>query len=266
MRIAFISPENWFLELARELSKTHEVLVNSCDKDIDLIFGASITKQDEIWDFHKKFPYIPMANYNWDLYDWQRVTPRPWEYHWGKYGELLRQSKINFASSTCTKNRAKQYYGIDSEVVLTFVPVFDAEVSDRGYIYQPLREQPDKNWGLVESVCEELGLECITHTTPYEKYQEVLAGCNLVISGLYEASTGSLSLVEAAYLGKPCLVIDSPYNGGTEYLSGVPTFKDKEELKEKILSDIKPTPLVHDFSVGRMAKEICESISRHLGK
>lgn len=273
MKVALIFPDNWFMKLAESLQKLGvTVFKNKCNAEVDFIIGGSISQMTNIWAWHKLYPNIPMANYHWDMYSWQIERPRDHThiYEYGLYKELLKMSRIVWVPSECTRKRTLEYFGIDSEVLHTYVPVFDYEITRGDYIYQPLRKQPDRDWGLLESVCEEIGIKCVTHAEPYEEYQKVLAGCKAVVSPFYEASTGSLSLVEAAHLGKPCLVSDSPYNGGNEYLSGVPTFKsgDREDLKQKLLDidSLTYTPIFMDFSIEAMAKKICKSISQHLGK
>lgn len=271
MKVALIFPDNWFMKLAEGLQKLGvTVYKNKCDGTVDLIIGGSISQMNYIWAWHKMYPHIPMANYHWDMYSWQMERPQEHvhDYDYRLYAELLEMSKIVWVPSECTRKRMLEYFGVESEVLYTYIPIFEAETTRGDYIYQPLRKQPDKDWGLLESVCEELGVKCVTHAEPYEEYKKVLAGCRAVVSPLSEASTGSLSLVEAAYLGKPCLVSDSYYNGGNEYLPGVPTFKagDREDLKQRLLAEITYTPVSKDYSLDSMAQRLCGSISRHLGK
>ncbi len=64
------------------------------------------------------------------------------------------------------------------------------------------------------------------HDCTYQEYQDAVAGCRFLVSHYYEASTGGLTLLEAYYLGKPCLISDSPWMGGRDYLGDRATYFD----------------------------------------
>src|SRR5687768_637649 len=87
-----------------------------------------------------------------------------------------------------------------------------------------LREIPDPWWGMFEKCCEEMEIPYKTtrHELSYREYQEAVANCRFLCAPLYELSTGGLTLMEGHYLGKPCLLSDSEWNGARDYMNGFP--------------------------------------------
>lgn len=201
-----------------------ETLVNNhTDPDVDFVIGASVSVLSDIQRYHKKFPNIPMINYNWDVYEWVWTHPRGRSYDWVGYGEILKKSKEIWCPSESVVKRNKEWYGISekkSYIIKTFVRLFEHENPlDKRYVLNPLRQIPDRNFGWFEKACGELGIpfKSSNHGLSDEQFKEVVAGCSFIVCPWYEASTGGLTLVEGYALGKPVLISDSPYMGAFDY-------------------------------------------------
>lgn len=214
----------------------------------DVIVCMGVSLQDEAFALVKRYPGTPLAVYNWDCYEYVWTNPRPREYDFRKFGELLHIADKVWVPSHCTGERTTQWWGIAPskiERILSSVPYWDhANVEDLGYVYCALREIPDKWWGKLEQACAELRLPIIMskHEFDYKHYQKALAACRVIVAPLYELSTGGLSLMEAYYLGKPVLINGSKWNGGADYLGDRAHYFndcDYEDLKRKLLAIYK---------------------------
>lgn len=193
--------------------------------------GVSV--MEETFDALRRFKNIPLFAFNWDVYKWvwldgmegrkqARHDSRRNEYNYVRYGELLKQATEVWVPSECTGRRTTQWYGLTNwYTILSSVPYWDYHnVTDKGYVYCALREIPDPKWDILEKACRELKITLVMtkHEVPYEEYQRTLAQSSLLVSHCYELSTGGLSLLEGYYLGKPCLLSNSEWHGGRDYL------------------------------------------------
>lgn len=240
MRICQIASGSSITDLSEMISAHGDYdLSYDCDKDTDLIIGWSVTMMDLIEKAHNMFPHIPMVNYNWDIYGWVWETPREGEYDYKRYGELLKQSTEVWCPSKVTVDRQKQWFGVDGEVIITACPYFDAPTKDGDFILNGLRRLPDKNDGIFEQACEELGLpyKSPNHELSLEEFRKLEAECTFNVVPYHENSTGGLSLIETYYLGKPQLISNSPWQGGNEYIQDRATqfqWDDINDLKKKL--------------------------------
>ena len=188
----------------------------------DAILGMGVGAIADSFQAIERWPGIPFFAYNWDTYEWVWENPRPNEYDYKRYGELLAKAREIWTPSYCTCLRTKQWYGLDSKVIPSAVPFWSypsEKIVDNGYLLCPLREIPDKNWNWFERACKELDIpyRMSKHDLSFEDYQKTVAGCRGIVSHLYEASTGGLTLMEGYYLGKPCLLSNSTWHGGKDY-------------------------------------------------
>lgn len=253
IKICQIASGSSITDLTDMLSPWGDYEISSdCDDSFDFILGWSVTQLNKIVHALERFPKIPMINYNWDIYEWVWKTPREGEYDYKKYGEILKQSVEVWCPSEAEKDRTKKWFGIDAKVIKTSVPYEhykDADIRDDGYILNPLRKIPDKDWGVFEKACEELGLpyRSTDHQFDYSEFRDILAGCKFVVSPLRELSTGGLSLIEGYWMGKPCLLSDSPGHGGKDYMGDRAVYyryDDFEDLKTKLKDMYYKTPIV----------------------
>lgn len=201
----------------------------------DALISMGVSIMEETFRALERFPGVPLYCFNWDIYQWvwepgqegkvQAKHPsRQNEYDYVRYGELLKQAREVWVPSACTGRRTTQWYGLTNwSVILSACPWWDwpaEDIRDDGYALCTLREIPDPWWGKFEQACEELGIpyRCTRHEVGYREYQEAVAHCRFLCAPLYELSTGGLSLLEGYYHGKPCLLSDSEWNGGRDYL------------------------------------------------
>lgn len=188
----------------------------------DVLISMGVTIMEETFAALKRFGDVPLYCYNWDCYEWVWSRPRPGEYDYKRYGELLKQAREVWVPSYCTGERTTQWWGIKNwNVILSACPYWDhPNVHDGGYALCTLREIPDPWWGKFEECCARLNIpyKMSLHEKTYQEYQDLVAGCRFLCAPLYELSTGGLTLMEGYYLGKPCLVSDSRWNGARDYL------------------------------------------------
>ena len=213
----------------------HEVWVehpgsNSIPSRPDVLISMGVTVMEETFAALTRFPNVPLFCYNWDVYAWVWDRPRPGEYDYRRYGELLRQAREVWVPSRCTGRRTRQWFGLTNwHVILSACPWWDwpeDNILDKGYILCSLREIPDPYWGRLERACAELDLplRMTRHECSYAEYQQAVVHCRFLCSPLYELSTGGLTLLEGYYHGKPCLLSDSPWHGGRDYLGNRATY------------------------------------------
>lgn len=219
----------------------------------DVIISMGVTIMEETFQAIAKFPTAKLYCWNWDVYAfiWQpglegkvqaKHPSRPSEYNYVRYGELLQLATEIWVPSACTGQRTTQWYGLKNwHVILSACPWWDhANVHDGGYALCTLREIPDPWWGKFEQACGELGIPYRTtrHEVSYQEYQDAVAGCRFLVSPLYELSTGGLTLMEGYYHGKPCLLSDSEWHGGRDYMGDRAVYfrhGDMEDFKVKLL-------------------------------
>jgi len=230
-KLYWVSSGGWLDRIAEELRRIgHEV---GEIPDPDFILGMTHSKVGEIKRVHQKYPKAFLINYNWDMYEWRREQDK-------EYEKLLYHSTEAWCPSQSVVYRMSQWLGLtNGNILKTYIPYFKAEISDKRYVLNPLRELPDRNYGFVEKVCKELNIPCVTpnHQLSQKEWEKTVAECSFLVSAYHEASTGGLSLIEGLYLGKPSLVSNSLHHGGRDYLGEWGFyFKDDDilDLKQKI--------------------------------
>ena len=151
---------------------------------------------------------------------------------------MLRNNTV-IVPSHAQQLRLKELLGVESHVVKTGFPTWDAEVTDEGFILDPVRYYPEENRDWAERAAQELGIPIVhsEHQFSLEEFRKLVSSCTFMTCCYREASTGGLTLGEGLYLGKPSLVSDSPYMGAKDYLGEFGTYfkhDDFEDLKEKM--------------------------------
>jgi hypothetical protein len=224
-----------------------------------------------------RWPGVPLFIYHWDAYSWVTESPRPGEYNYGRYRELMEEAVEIWTPSRATQDQLRQTWGLSSIVVYSAVPRWQDQAwcsaRDQAYALCSLRRLPDRHVGWFERACAELDIPYVmmNHGLSQKNYQSMVLGARLLVSHYEEASTGGLTLLEAARFGIPSLVFDGPYNGAKEYLGeAARTFKNYWELKSR-LADMYFHPyrvdgsFVSKFSDRNMALAILERIHANLG-
>lgn len=150
--------------------------------------------------------------------------------------------------------------------------------SQGDYALCALREIPDPWWGKFEAACEKLGIpyRMPKHELSYEEYQATVANCRFLVSPLYELSTGGLTLIEGYYLGKPCLLSNSRWHGGSDYFGPNATYFEhgnEQDFMDKLLAMWQNPPQLDvnecqrwvkdNFSDRRMIEDMLNDVTRY---
>lgn len=225
----------------------HEIRLNTwlCShaSDPDIILCMGVGAMVETYKALEQHPSAKLFVYNWDCYEWVWKNPRPGEYNYIRFGELCKKAEMVFTPSECTALRTKQWWGIDKvHTILSCCPKWDStpNISNGDYVLCCLREIPDKKWDQLEKACKETNLRLVMtkHEAHYEDYKDLIANCRFIVSHLDELSTGGLSLLEAYRIGKPVLLSDSHWHGGSDYFGHRAIYfryNDFEYLKYRLL-------------------------------
>lgn len=215
--------------LVKELSDFDVLCQNTLTNDCDFIFcGGFLDYQDAYKQY--KGSNIPIIHYSWDIYPFN-VNGDPKDRYtrlWKEYLEALKTCFEIWVPSECTVDRTREFTGRDSVVIKTSVRPFPTKVVNPGNcVIDPMRRYPDQCAGWVQKACAALGIPCVeTKSLSNSQYREAVGGCRLLVTSTYEASTGSLCLLEGYYHGKPILVTNSPRNGAVDYFGSRATYFD----------------------------------------
>lgn len=216
----------------------------------------------------------PLAIYCWDYYLFAH-DGRHTGWDWKRYAELMKQADIIFVPSLAQKFRLKELLGLESTVVKTGILTYEHEVTDAGFILDPLRYYPVEQAKWAEQAAQELGIPIIhsEHQYSEEEFRKLVASCSFMTCAVPEASTGGLSLSEGLWLGKCSLISNSPYQGANDYLDKFSiTFQwdnyenFKEEMKKLwMLRPLKFSArnyITKELSFDNMAKGLYEGIKK----
>lgn len=257
-----------------------KVKFDHTDERPDAVVCMSVSRTSQAFDALRRWPGVPFFVYHWDCYSWIWTRPRPNEYDYDFYGRMLKQAHEIWVPSRCTALQAKQWWDVTCRVLRPSAPTWDApNVKDGGYALCTLRRLPDECEGWFERACEELNLSYYrpNHALPYHRYQELVAGCRVVVSHYKEASTGGLTLLEAYHLGKKVLLTDSLWNGANEYFGDravhfpyddYPVFRDTLGNVMQNSGYVAPDHrewVRENFSDERMLGEMLERLNANLG-
>jgi glycosyltransferase involved in cell wall biosynthesis len=252
-----------------------KVFTFSQPEDADVIFCASIVKMNEALSI-KSATNKPLVVYCWDYYKWAHEGAD--NYNWKRYADLMKRASLVIVPSSGQKRRLKELLDLDSEVVLTGAPTYEAEATDGGFILDPVRYYPEENRNWAETAAQKLGIPIVhsEHQFTAEEFKKLVASCTFMTSCYREASTGGLTLIEGLYLGKPSLISNSPYQGANDYLGKYAykfQYDDFDDLvrvmekmwKERPKFDVKETrAFIETMSYDKMAQGIyhlCTQIS-----
>lgn len=237
-------------------------------EEADFLYLASFFKLNDAIKLKTEHS-IPIVVYCWDYYSWKHDSEAQWR-HYADF--LIHHADLVIVPSEAQKLRLKELLGVDSTVIKTGIPTYEAKTNDGNYILDPVRYyEGDPNNGWAERAGAELGIPVIhsEHQYNVEDFRNLVANCTLLTCPYVEASTGGLSIMEGLYLGKPSLVSDSPYMGAVDYLGEYGyyfKYDDYEDFKKQIayLWEMRPQMDVRDqpelFSYDQMAKKICEAV------
>jgi len=74
----------------------------------DAIISMGVSIMEETFEAIRRWPDVPLFCYNWDTYEWVWSNPRPGEYDYNRYGDLLRKATQIWVPSNCTGRRVTQ--------------------------------------------------------------------------------------------------------------------------------------------------------------
>jgi hypothetical protein len=248
----------------------------------DAILSMGVESLEYTWGALGAWPGVPLFCYNWDTYAWTWIRPRDPEWDYRQYGKLLQKATEIWVPSTCTGRQTSLWWGLYNwKVILSNCIWWEYDnVRDDGFILCPLRRLPDNWCGKFEQACQELNLphKMPDHNLPFEEYQDLVASCRFLVNHYQEASTGGLTLLEGYYLGKPCLITDSEWNGAKDYFgSNRATYfyhGNMVDFKHWLQWMWESTPsvqldhrqwVIKNFSSQRMIRDILERINAHIG-
>jgi hypothetical protein len=248
--------------------------------EADFIFCASVMKMREAM-VAKANSHIPLVIYCWDYYLFAHDgRHKGWE--WKHYAQFMKDADLVLVPSSGQQLRLKELLGIDSVVVKSGITTYDLPIIDGDFILDPLRYYPEEQRTWAEQAAEKLGIPIIHSEHQYKKedFKKLVASCTFLTCCVPEASTGSLTISEGLWLGKPSLLSNSPYMGGKDYLKDYATYfqwddfddlvakmKDMWENRRKLdLEEVRSymrKELAHDKMISDMYEAIHNHIKTH---
>lgn len=207
-------------------------VVSSPESRCDLCFCGSLFKSRSVRVLNRR-RRIPVVYYNWDLYPWV-VKNRP-VMGWPRFLIDLNTAARILVPNEGTRLRTTELVGRESHVVLSPVsvwqvpPPFDGHPKPGSYVLEVSRDYDwDKGYKYVSDACS-LRNEPLLRTackTPWDEFRWLVANARCLLTGLDEASTGGLTLLEGYAHGVPVVASDSPLNGAREYFGDRATYFD----------------------------------------
>ena len=199
-----------------QLNAMRKVFEFTTPEEADVFLFASFFKTREATSLISQYDK-PLAVYCWDYYQWVHEHRTP---SWVEYAEIMKRADVVMVPSYEQQTALKDLLGIDSVVVKSGILTYDHEITDEGFILDPLRYYPLPECQWAEQAAKELNIPIIhsEHQFTLEKFRKLVASCSFMTNCAREASTGALTISEGLWLGKPTLLSDSPYQGGRSYV------------------------------------------------
>lgn len=239
-------------------------------EDCEVIFCASVVTMDTAL-LARANTHKPLAIYCWDYYLFAHDgRHKGWD--WKRYAQMMAEADMIFVPSSAQQLRLKELLGLESIVVKSGILTYEHEITDGGFILDPLRYYPEEQAKWAEKAAGELGIPIIHSEHQYneEEFRKLIASCTFMTCCVPEASTGGLSLSEGLWLGKVSLISDSPYQGANDYVGSYAygfKWDDYEDLKRvmAVLWKYRPTVdareyMTKELSFDKMAKGLYENI------
>lgn len=219
--------------------------------DCEAIFCGSIEKMEAIEDRLGLYPAVPTIHYNWDLYDFNLAGTGPQGGLWAKYLQVLQAATEIWVPSRCTVEATLAATGRDDAVVMPAAvrPFPTSRPGPRAgqYILDPMRHYPDEGRADLDRAIERLGIPLVRteNRLHWDHFVGLVNDARFLVSTYRQASTGSLTLLEAHQLGKPVLLTNAPHNGGKDYFGLRARYYQwdaPEDLEEQLVSLWHSTP------------------------
>jgi len=223
MRISFIGGQGSYMDyFYNELRKLrHEVLVNDCDKDCDIIMCENRNQWQMARLFRTAYPHIPLICWNWDWYDFLKKDGKfvgddmfGFQPAYDEFTKLIKESKELWSSTKEWADKCEKDTGVKTAFYhYCFILPFEweGENKDWGYIIQASRRAESKRFDWYEKATDELEI-------PYKSYHpavnsrpdyiRTVKNCSFMVLASREEGVG-VSPIEGAYCKKPLLLADS---------------------------------------------------------
>lgn len=247
--------------------------------EADVIYCASIVMMSQARAAARQVDK-PLVVYCWDYYLWAHKGRHYDGSDWAEYARFLQDADLVIVPSAGQQLRLKELLGIDSVVVCSGILTYEHEVTDGGFILDPVRYYPEENRDWAVEAAKQLGIPLIhsEHQYSQEEFRKLVASCSFMTCAYREASTGGLTLMEGLALGKVSLVSNSPYMGARSYLGDLGRYfqyDDFEDLKAKMLELWRERPTIakvdvdahmQAYTFDAMARGLKEAICAHVLK
>ena len=236
MRISFIGGQGNYMDyFHKELRLLrHEVLVNECDKDCDVILCENRNQWQMARDFTTKYPHISLICWNWDWYDYLKEDGKFISTgmfgdanNYVEFNKLIKESLELWSVSPETGEKCEKDLGIKSKFFYKYFLLpheWEDKKRDFGYIVQGSRLDPNKRFDWFERAAEELSIPFKSCHPPSStlkdegtsrpNYIRSISNCSFNVLASREESGGGTSTIEASYCHKPVLTSD---NGGAKF-------------------------------------------------
>lgn len=292
MRISYVGgTKNYMDYFVKELRKLrHEVLVNDCDENCDVILCENRNQWKKAREFKTEFPHIPLICWNWDWYGYLKDENGKFKdnvmfgsaENFEEFNKLMKESLEVWSVAPETGENCEKDIGVKSKFFYKYFLLpfeWKGEKKDHGYIMQGSRNDPNKRFEWFERAAEELGIPYkSTHPltsaingngNTREDFINTMKNCRFNVLASREESGGGTTTIEASYCKKPVLTSD---NGGAKYFweDDIWYFKkdDYEDFKRmmKWLWENYDTPEVKE-KTERAYQRVCrEFLPEHFAK
>jgi len=229
MKISFVGgTQNYMDYFVLELRKLrHEVLINECDENCDVILCENRNQWQMARDFITKYPHIPLICWNWDWYDYLKkdgkfVSNRMFgdANNYVEFDKLIKESLELWSVSPETGKKCEKDLGVKSKFFYKYFLLpweWEGKKRDWGYILQASRQDANKRFNWYETSAEELGIPYKSYhpeINTREDFVRTMKNCRFNVLASREESGGGTTSIEASFCKKPVLVSD---NGGAKF-------------------------------------------------
>lgn len=209
----------------------------------DNIRGCTIAFCGSIYSFKRvKGASIPVVHYNWDLYP--HMIEHDKTVDWNGYIEHMKTCAEVIVPSACTSRRTQEYCGRPGVIVTAPVQIWDIPQrpahapEPKTYaldVMRPYRWDFCHKW--PEQCAAAVGIPLVSTRTslPFDEFRWLVANAKVLVSAVYEASTGGMTLLEGYAHGVPVIVNGSPRHGARDYFGDRAHYFNKATELQQLL-------------------------------
>ena len=248
MKIALYIPErgvhpedkNWMWWVFKLLEDKHEILLNECDDDCDVILGMTISLVHKIRVAKLIHPDIPLIVYNWDMHP--LLQPEVGDWRENGWKELMEKSVDIWTQTYYHAKISEEMTGLRHFVmpICALDWEFKGKTKDGDYALMASRRVPYKGFDLFEKGCDSCQIKSVSRHPNYgdrDGYVKELSECKVVVIASEEEANTPMSGYEGAFLKKPLLLSDIPphreeWEDAAIYFKNKDIVSFREKLKE----------------------------------